>query len=108
MIIDTNTVIDRFRSNKSIVENITIITAIEFPPVLGYKKFYGKIYTIKPEDQILAIKIQRLLRKTGKPKPSSDILIASICINRNEELLTRDRDFLDIAKVTELKVKIVK
>jgi predicted nucleic acid-binding protein len=44
----------------------------------------------------------------GKPKASSDILIASICVNRNEELITRDADFLDIAKVSNLKVKLPK
>ncbi len=43
----------------------------------------------------------------GKPKSFADLLIASICINRGEELITKDEDFLDIAKVSNLKVKIV-
>jgi predicted nucleic acid-binding protein len=106
-VIDTNLAIERFRAKREIHENITIITAIEFPPVLSYEKFLEEVYTITPEDQILAIKIQRLLRKIGKPKSSSDILIASICINRNEELITKDKDFLDIAKVSNLKVKLI-
>ena len=107
-VIDTNIAIDKFKLGEEIPENITIITAIEFPPILSYDKFKGIVYTITPQDQILAIKIQRLLRKMGKPKASSDILIASICVNRNEELITRDADFLDIAKVSNLKVKLPK
>ncbi len=107
MIIDTNIVIERFKAKEEIHENITIITAMEFPPILSYAKFYGTVYTIRPEDQVLAIKIQRKLRIIGKPKSVPDLLIASICINRNEELLTKDKDFLDIARVSKLKVKIV-
>jgi len=107
MIIDTNIVIDRFKRKEEIHENITIITAIEFPPILNYDKFYGIVYTIKPEDQVLAVRLQRLLRQIGKPKPVPDIFIASICINRNEELITKDEDFLDIAKVSSLRVKII-
>ncbi|WP_290726625.1 PIN domain-containing protein [Archaeoglobus sp.] len=43
----------------------------------------------------------------GKAKTFADLLIASICINRNEELITKDEDFLDIAKVSDLKVKMI-
>ena len=107
MIIDTNIAIDRFKKKEEIRENITIITAIEFPPILSYDRFHGTVYTIKPEDQVLAIRLQRLLRQIGKPKSVPDILIASICINRNEELITKDEDFLDIAKVSSLRVRIV-
>jgi len=106
-VLDMNIVIERFRNGAEIRENITIVTEIEFPPILSYEKFQGNVYTLTPDDQVLAIKIQRLLRKIGKPKPSSDILIASICINRNEELITKDKDFLDITKVSNLKVKIL-
>ena len=54
-----------------------------------------------PIDILLSIELQRRLRAVGKSKPFADLLIASICINRNEELITKDRDFLDIAKVSE-------
>jgi len=107
MIIDTNIAINRFKRKEEIHGNITIITAIEFPPILNYDRFYGAVYTIKPGDQVLAIRLQRFLRQIGKPKPVPGILIASICINRNEELITKDEDFLDIAKVSNLRVKIV-
>ncbi len=55
----------------------------------------------------MAIELQRRLRKVGKTKPFADLLIALICINRKEELITKDRDFLDIAEVSNLKVKII-
>jgi len=45
-VIDTNLAIERFRSKREIHENITIITAIEFPPVLSYEKFLEEVYTI--------------------------------------------------------------
>jgi len=107
MIIDTNIAIKRLKANEDIHENITIITAMEFPPILNYAKFYGTVYTIKPEDQVLAIKIQRKLRIIGKPKPVPDVLIAAICINRKEEVKTKDRDFRDIAEVSDLKVRFL-
>jgi len=107
VVIDTNIAIERIRSNKEINENITELTLLEHPPILKYKRFYGGIYYLKRVDLNLALKIQIKLRKIGRPKPIADILIAAICINRGETLVTRDRDFLDIARVSNLKVKLV-
>jgi predicted nucleic acid-binding protein len=107
MVIDTNIAIERFKKKEEIPENITMITAIEFPPILSYDKFHGIIYTIKPEDQALAIRLQRLLRKAGKPKSVPDLIVASICINRKEKLITKDRDFSDIAEISDLIVEII-
>ncbi len=40
---------------------------------------------------------------------TGDLLIASICINRNEELLTHDKDFLNIQKVDKrFKIRLYK
>ncbi len=36
MIIDTNIAIKKFKANEDIHENITIITAMEFPPTERY------------------------------------------------------------------------
>ena len=58
-------------------------------------------------DFILAHRLQLRLMSIGKPKGFADLLIASICINRGERLLTRDRDFLDIAEVSDLQVEII-
>ena len=63
---------------------------------------------IERKDILLSIELQRRLRKIGKPKPFADLLIASICINRREELITRDEDFLDISKISNLRVKLIK
>jgi len=100
-------VIDRVKGKMKIDEDVTIVTLVEFPSLLEYVKFQGNvIYPIR-SDLDLAVELQRKLRNTGKPKPLSDLLIAAICINRNEELLTKDRDFQEIADISNLKVKVV-
>lgn len=106
-VIDTSIVIERVKSDIKILENITEVTLVEYPPLTEYIKFHGKILPIERKDVLLAVELQKRLRKKGKPKPFADILIASICINRNEELFTRDEDFLDIAEVSNLKVKLL-
>ena len=58
-----------------------------------------------PDDYELAYKLQLKLMNVGKPKPFSDLLIAAICINRNEELMTNDEDFKDIANISNLKLR---
>jgi len=88
------------------LDNITEVTVLEYPPILRYTKFYGRIYYIRRSDLSLALKIQIDLRRIGAQKSVPDILIASICINRDEELITNDNNFLDIAKVSNLKVYI--
>ncbi|RLI76365.1 DNA-binding protein [Archaeoglobales archaeon] len=107
-VLDTNVLIDKIRRSEKINENITEITVLEYPPILKYSKFYGRIYYLKRTDLNLALKIQTNLRKIGAQKPIPDLLIASICINRDEELITKDEDFLDIAKVSNLKVRIIR
>jgi len=105
--IDTNIVIERVKRDNEIRENITEVTIAEYPPIMDYKKFHGRVLIIERDDVLLSIELQKRLRVAGKPKSFSDLLIASICINRNEELITRDEDFLDIAKVSNLKVKLI-
>jgi hypothetical protein len=67
-----------------------------------------RIFLIQRKDILLALELQIKLRKTGKLKGLSDLLIAAISINRQEELLSSDEDFEDIVKVCNLKLKIVK
>ena len=64
------------------------------PPILKYPKFCGKIRYLRRPDLKLALEIQIKPRKLGNQKPIPDILIDSICINRDEELIARERDFL--------------
>ena len=106
-VLDTNLIIEKIKKKEEIHENVTEISVLEFPPILKYRKFSGKIYLVERRDFDLALKLQVKLRKAGMQKAVPDLLIASICINRNEELITRDEDFLDIAKVSDLKVKLI-
>ncbi len=106
-VIDTNIVIERVKRGQEITENVTEVSIAEFPPVMDYKKFYGKVLIIERDDVLMAIELQKRLRVVGRPKCFADLLIASICINRNEELVTKDVDFLDIEKISNLRVRMV-
>jgi len=106
-ILDTSVVIARIRGRMEISEDVTVVTLVEFPLLLEYEKFHGNVIYPGRDDLDLAVETQRKLRNAGRPKPFSDLLIAAICVNRDEELLTKDRNFQDIAKVSNLKVKIV-
>ena len=56
---------------------------------------------------MLAYKISTLLRDVGKPQQAVDVLIASMCINKDFELLTKDSDFENIKAVEpEFKLRI--
>ena len=107
MVIHTSIVIERVKRNEEIRENITEVTIAEYPPIMDYKKFYGRVLIIERDDVLLSIELQKRLRTMGKPKSFSDLLIASICINRNEKLITNDHDFLDVAKISNLNVEFV-
>lgn len=52
----------------------------------------------------MAERLQRQLRQHGKVQAFADLVIAAICINKNEPLETSDSDFKEIAKVSGLKV----
>jgi len=104
-ILDTSILIERVRRREEIREDITVVSIVEFPQILAYRKFSGRIIYPMPEDYELAYKLQLKLMKARRPKPFSDLLIASICINRNEELITNDEDFEDIANISELKLR---
>jgi len=84
---------------------VTVVTLAEFPSILEYAKFQGSVIYPTRDDMDLAVKLQLKLKSRGKPKPFSDLLIAAICINRNEELVTKDENFRDIAEASNLKVR---
>jgi len=107
VILDTSIVIERFKGNEEIKENITVATLIEFPRISGYKLFRGSVYFPTIDEYSLAFELQKKLYECGKPKAFSDLVIASISINRNEELITRDIDFRNIATVSNLKLKVL-
>ena len=107
MILDTNIVISRIREKKVINESITVVTLIEYPYILDYAGFNGDIIFPTIKYFYLAYNIQRKLMLRGKMKGFADLLNAAIAINNNEELITNDKDFIDIAEVSELKLKII-
>lgn len=100
-------VIARIKERRKIDEDLTVVTLAEFPPLLEYKKLYGNVIYPRRGDFDSTVETQQKLRNIGKPKPFSDLLITAICVNRNQELLTKDKDFQDIAQVSNLKVKII-
>lgn len=99
-------ILDRITERQEISENTTVITVIEYPPVLEYARFTGKVYYPILEDFKTAHDIQKDLYKTGKMKGFADLLIATICINNKERLITKDTDFNDIADKSSLQVEI--
>ena len=40
-VIDTNIAIEKIKRNEEIHENATVITVLEYPIILTYKRFYG-------------------------------------------------------------------
>jgi len=61
------------------------------------------------EDAKTASYIWARLKETGETVSDADILIASICANNNDKLLTIDEDYEKIKKVYEkLEVKLLK
>lgn len=103
-ILDTSILIKRSKRRKEITEDVTEVSIVEYPPLLEYGKFNGNILLIDREDMLLAVELQRNLRKLGKPKGFADLLISAICINSQEPLKTDDKDFRDIAKVSRLQL----
>ena len=83
----------------------TIFGIIEYPPASKY----CDVLFPEEEDFNLAIEISWGLRKIGKPIGSVDIIVASMCINRDMQLLTKDKDFEIIKFIKpEFKFKIMK
>ncbi len=106
VVLDTSVVIDLIKRKEDIIENVTGVTFIEYPAIVKYKKFSGNILFPTFDEYILAHNLQNLLLRAGKPKTFADLLIASICINNDEELITKDKDFSEIAENSELKLRM--
>ena len=72
--------------------------------LLEYERFSGKVLYPELDDLELALELQKRLKEKGRMKNASDLIIAATCINHNENLLTSDSDFDDIATVSDLEV----
>ena len=92
-LLDTSVVIDRVRSRSPIEEDITAVTLVEYPRIVYYKHFHGGVVFPIKHDFYLAHKLQLELLRLGRPQAFSDLLVASIAVNRDEELITKDPDF---------------
>ncbi|MFW6111200.1 MAG: DNA-binding protein [Thermoproteota archaeon] len=68
----------------------------------------AKCTTRKLEDFKKAYKIQEKLYQIGNMKNFADLLIATICINKAENLVTKETDFKSIAEASDLEVEILK
>jgi len=58
-VIDTNIVIEIVKRNDDIRENITEVSIAEYPPIMDYKKFYGRVLIIERDDVLLSIELQK-------------------------------------------------
>ena len=81
----------------------TIFGIIEYPPASEH----CDILFPDELDFEKALDIAWKLRKAGKPVGAIDIIVASMCINRNTKLVTKDEDFKHIKSVEpEFKLEI--
>lgn len=111
-ILDTSVIVERIKKRELIREDITAVTFVEYPRIIYYKHFHGGIIFPVKEDFILAHKIQLELLRIGKPQAFADLLIAAITINRDEELVTYDKNFIQIRQALKnigyrMKLKLV-
>lgn len=69
-------------------------------------EYFESLPFIVPErdDYIRAANLRNRCRKKGIQVGTIDVLLAQLCIDREIEILTTDKDFLQIAKVASLKV----
>jgi len=79
----------------------TIFNVIEYPPA------FEKCIILWPRkiDFRRALDVAIKLRKIGKTVSAIDLLTASICINRNLILITKDKDYKNV-KIVESKFKL--
>jgi len=91
-VLDTNLLID------GVMGLTTVLNIIEYPKALDVQ---NEIIWPTQNDYRVAIDIMINLRKSGKPIPAIDVLLAAICINRNFTLVTKDRHFGYIKSIRE-------
>ena len=67
-IIDTLLLVVRISEGKAIDENVCMISIIEYPSLLEYARFHGKILYPELADFELALELQRKLKQRGRMK----------------------------------------
>lgn len=58
-VLDTSILIKRSKQQKTIKENITEVSVVEYPLILEYKQFKGQILLLDRDDTLLAVDIQK-------------------------------------------------
>lgn len=124
IVLDTSALIDLFRGEEEIRKVIggdVATTAVNYYEIFVgirrhkakaeerfFRRFFSDIKTFD-FDKIAAEKSSEIMGRLialGTPVNSFDVLIAGIAVSNGAEvLITKDRDFEAIAKVTELDVK---
>ncbi|MBS7638690.1 DNA-binding protein [Candidatus Bathyarchaeota archaeon] len=77
------------------------MTFVEYPRIVHYKRFRGRVIFPIKGDYLLAHKLQLELLKMGRPQAFSHLLTAAVVVERGEELSTYDEDFEQISAVAE-------
>ncbi len=95
---------ERIDEKKDIEEDTTLISLIEYPSLMRYVGFHGKVIEPELSDLKFAHELQKKLEARGRMKPAADLIIAAMCIHLGATLLTLDRDFMVISEVSDLKV----
>lgn len=67
-IIDTSLIIERVSEGRTINENVCMISIIEFPMILEYAGFHGRILYPEMAEMTLALELQRKLKDIGRMK----------------------------------------
>ncbi len=106
-ILDTDVAVEMARRGRAIVDNVTEVTVAEYPAILRYRLFRGKVYLARRVDWRLAVELQSKLIRLGRPKKLQELLVAAIAINRGERLLSRNKGLADIVKVAGLKLTVI-
>lgn len=66
-----------------------------------------KIYDLTERTVSYCVDIYSKLRKRGKLISELDVLIGGICLENKETLVTNDKDFINMAEETDLKIEFV-
>jgi predicted nucleic acid-binding protein len=126
IVLDTSVLIDFFKGeNKSfdIIENSDVVTTvITYHEILSgikhkkakkeeifYRRFFSDIkvldFDIKASEE--SSEIMARLLNIGKIVNTLDVLIAGIAVtNGADKIVSRDKDFLEISKVTGLEIEV--
>lgn len=121
-LVDTSALIDIFVNRKGSEKirlflqdkeySLSIISLYELqkvdqldPKIMRFLN-QSKILAITPESATISSEIFRNLRKKGEEINDADVLISGIALFHGLEIVTKDRDFEKISKVSKLKTHL--